>query len=178
MGPTVFSGGQVDYRRFVSTNTKQVIPDSGTHTRAQPRAALQTMENPGMPPPATHIFHPILTSIAVEDIPGVMRSLCQGNRAEQTAVLESHFLPNASFLHPFCRVPSFLAFPAPCMRVQSRQVILAIYRWYRLLSPRIELCIDSCGEEPCIRAGRCRSYSLVRLTVARSIRRQGQCPLR
>ena len=82
-----------------------------------------------------------------EDIRAVIRALCQGAPSDQEAALGSYFLPNASFTHPFCRVPSFSQLQLPLIGpLESRQLILAIYRWYRMLSPRIsDLSIDSCG---------------------------------
>jgi hypothetical protein len=57
-------------------------------------------------------------------------SLCQ------TEAINAYFTPNASFTHPFCRTGSFEG---------SRNVIHAIYKWYKLLSPKIELKVNSVG---------------------------------
>ncbi|KAJ9425732.1 monooxygenase [Fusarium oxysporum] len=61
----------------------------------------------------------------VKEIGGVIKSLTQGSPDVQESTLREYFLPNASFSHPYCRL------------------ILAIYRWYRTLSPHIDLKVDS-----------------------------------
>lgn len=49
-------------------------------------------------------------------------------------------------MHPFCRVPSFAKGTVPFAEdIDSRWLILGIYRWYRTLSPRIDLTVDSSG---------------------------------
>ncbi|MCJ1241354.1 hypothetical protein MMC14_009359 [Varicellaria rhodocarpa] len=73
----------------------------------------------------------------VSEIPGVIRSLCQTPPSVQRATIERHFTPDASFTHPFCRTGSFHG---------SRWLIWCIYRWYKIMSPRIEMDIDSVGE--------------------------------
>ena len=83
-----------------------------------------------------------LTSLVlpVRDIPLIIRSLCQTPPSIQEATLNHYFTPNASFTHPFCRTGSFEG---------SRWVIGCIYRWYKIMSPRIELNIDSIAyDEP------------------------------
>ena len=57
----------------------------------------------------------------------------------QQEVIERYFLPTASFNHPLCRVDSFSS-PFP-----SRDLILAIYRWYKILSPNVKIDIRSVG---------------------------------
>ncbi|GAB7328740.1 hypothetical protein MBLNU13_g00649t2 [Cladosporium sp. NU13] len=69
-----------------------------------------------------------------EEITGVVHKLCQGSPAEQTEAINAYFTPNASFTHPFCRTGSFEG---------SRNLIHAIYKWYKLLSPKIELKVNS-----------------------------------
>lgn len=54
----------------------------------------------------------------------------------QTEAINAYFTPNASFTHPFCRTGSFEG---------SRNLIHAIYKWYKLLSPNIELKVNSVG---------------------------------
>ncbi|KAL8743064.1 MAG: hypothetical protein Q9184_008158, partial [Pyrenodesmia sp. 2 TL-2023] len=51
----------------------------------------------------------------------------------QRATIERYFTPSASFTHPFCRTGSFEG---------SRWLIWCIYRWYKIMSPRIEISID------------------------------------
>lgn len=92
----------------------------------------------------------------VREVPGVIAALTQGNSDDQARVLEDYFLPDAYFVHPFCRVPSFrdfaLPFPVPFFTgspsrrtVNSRRLVLMIYEWYRILSPKIVFTIDSVG---------------------------------
>ncbi|KAG5986518.1 hypothetical protein E4U54_005383, partial [Claviceps lovelessii] len=65
--------------------------------------------------------------------------------APSAATTSARAYPNASFSHPFCYIPPFqkgrLAPLAP--NVDSRWLLLCIYRWYRTLSPNIDITIDS-----------------------------------
>lgn len=88
----------------------------------------------------------------VREIPGIITALTQGNSEEQSKALEDYFLPDAYFVHPFCRVPSFgdraIPFPfslltSPTRTLNSRWLVLMIYNWYRILSPKILFAIDS-----------------------------------
>ncbi|KAK4651486.1 hypothetical protein QC762_603280 [Podospora pseudocomata] len=82
----------------------------------------------------------------VNDIKNVIRSLTQGNADEQARTVFKYFAKGASFTHPFCRVPSFKDRQIPftnTTNLDSRAFIIAIYRWYKLLSPRISLSITS-----------------------------------
>ncbi|KJZ76491.1 hypothetical protein HIM_04220 [Hirsutella minnesotensis 3608] len=80
----------------------------------------------------------------VREIGGVITTLCTGNPSEQTEALETYFLSNATFTHPFCRVPSFFKGTVPfAPNLDSRRVILFIYQWYRFLSPHVDITIDS-----------------------------------
>jgi hypothetical protein len=72
-----------------------------------------------------------------EDITQVVHTLCQGTPDQQTDAINTYFTPNASFTHPFCRTGSFDG---------SRNLIHAIYKWYKLLSPKIELNVNSVGK--------------------------------
>ncbi|OTA01379.1 hypothetical protein A9Z42_0016780 [Trichoderma parareesei] len=90
------------------------------------------MENPG---------HLITT---VQEIAGVINALTKGTPKQQQDTLNTYFLSNASFIHPFCRVPSISRGAVPLARdLDSRWLILGIYRWYRTLSPKISLTVDS-----------------------------------
>ena len=71
------------------------------------------------------------------EISSIIHTLTQGSPSAQRAALEKYFAPTASFTHPFCRTGSFNG---------SRWLIWCIYRWYKILSPRIELGIDSVGK--------------------------------
>ncbi|CZR40353.1 uncharacterized protein FPRO_05253 [Fusarium proliferatum ET1] len=80
----------------------------------------------------------------VKEIAGVIKSLTQGSPDVQESTLREYFLPNASFSHPYCRVPSISKGQIPLAGgLESIQLILAIYRWYRTLSPHIDLKVDS-----------------------------------
>ncbi|KAF4585655.1 flavin-binding monooxygenase-like protein [Ophiocordyceps camponoti-floridani] len=80
----------------------------------------------------------------VQDISGVIASLATGDPTEQQATLDNYFLSEASFSHPLCRVPSFAKGTVPfAPGVDSRAIILQIYRWYRTLSPHIDITVDS-----------------------------------
>ncbi|KAJ5052209.1 uncharacterized protein L3040_001968 [Drepanopeziza brunnea f. sp. 'multigermtubi'] len=68
----------------------------------------------------------------------VIHLLTEGSPADQKKALHAYFLPDASFTHPLCRVPSFSHLNVPLLgEVNSRWVIWMIYRWYKILSPRI-----------------------------------------
>lgn len=80
----------------------------------------------------------------VKEIASVITSLTTGSPEEQEDTLYSYFLPNASFSHPFCYVPSFSKGTIPfASSVDSIWAILGIYRWYRTLSPNIDITVDS-----------------------------------
>lgn len=70
----------------------------------------------------------------VAEIPRVIHTLCQAAPSKQREALEKYFTPSASFSHPICRTGSFNG---------SRWLIWCIYRWYKVMSPRIELGVDS-----------------------------------
>jgi len=76
----------------------------------------------------------------------VIHLLTEGTPAEQKEALETYFLPDATFVHPLCRVPSFSHISLPLLgEVNSRWAIWMIYRWYKILSPRIILDVE-CDE--------------------------------
>ncbi|KAI1481531.1 hypothetical protein K445DRAFT_153106 [Daldinia sp. EC12] len=80
-----------------------------------------------------------------QQIQHIIRSLTQYSRDDQRTALEDYFLPDAYFVHPFCRVPSFGDYKIPFtdLTINSRQFVFYIYQWYRILSPDIQLTIDS-----------------------------------
>ncbi|KAI1752602.1 hypothetical protein F4782DRAFT_125613 [Xylaria castorea] len=84
-----------------------------------------------------------------EEISGVIHSLTQGTREEQEKALNDYFLPNAYFVHPFCRVPSFntrqirVPFSNTEWTINSRLLVLLVYQWYKIMSPEILLEVDS-----------------------------------
>lgn len=70
----------------------------------------------------------------MQEIPTVIQLLTQSIPSLQETTLERYFTQNASFVHPFCRVPSFEG---------SRWWVLKIFQWYKVMSPRIEMEIHS-----------------------------------
>ncbi|OGE49491.1 hypothetical protein PENARI_c021G11726 [Penicillium arizonense] len=70
----------------------------------------------------------------VAEIPTVIRLLTQSPPSVQETVLGRFYTNNASFVHPFCRVPSFQG---------SRWWVAKIFQWYKIMSPRIELEVHS-----------------------------------
>lgn len=108
------------------------------------------------------------------DITAVIKSLTQGSREEQERTINTHFLPNAYFIHPLCRVPPFafggidtssakslgsgkkgsrqqqqqqaVASPDPDGKqgpLNSRYLVQLVYQWYKILSPQIDIVVDS-----------------------------------
>jgi len=80
-----------------------------------------------------------------QEIKDVIRTLTQGTPDEQHDTIYRYFASGATFEHPFCRVPSFKNLHVPGVGTfDSRALITAIYRWYKILSPKIDLEIESC----------------------------------
>lgn len=79
------------------------------------------------------------------DIHGVIRDLTQGTIKKQEDTVNDFFVEDAAFVHPFVQVPRFSLSIPVLGTVNSRMVILAIYRWYRFMSPDIQLAIESSG---------------------------------
>lgn len=70
----------------------------------------------------------------IQDITSVVHRLTQGSPKLQEATINEYFTPDASFTHPFCRTSSFEG---------SRLLIHAIFRWYKILSPKIDISVNS-----------------------------------
>ncbi|KAK1471982.1 hypothetical protein CABS01_04625 [Colletotrichum abscissum] len=82
--------------------------------------------------------------LSFKEIKTVIRDLVQGSPEKQQNALYSNFTEDASFTHPFCHVPSFGNIQIPFLfTINSRWLVLMIYRWYRILSPNIEMEIES-----------------------------------
>jgi len=80
----------------------------------------------------------------VKEIPHIIHLLCEGSPVEQQKTLDTYFTQSASFVHPICRVPSFSHFALPLFgEANSRWVICMIYRWYKILSPEIQVTVHS-----------------------------------
>ncbi len=91
----------------------------------------------------------ISSCVAAKEIIPVTRTLCQGTPEEQLDAIHRNYLPDASFVHPFCRVPSFSGIHIPGVgTINSRTLILAIFKWYRILSPRVDIHIESSSKLP------------------------------
>lgn len=111
------------------------------------------MDDPGTlhhTPPAIPTMHPqsLLTDRGVgsldQEIRTVVRSLCQGTADEQRRTLERYFTKDASFIHPFCIVPHFHERHVHLLgTLSSRDVVRSIFQWYRMLSPKIDIEIDT-----------------------------------
>ena len=71
----------------------------------------------------------------VQDIKAVVHLLTQTPPSVQHHTLETFFTSDSAFVHPFCRVESYFPF--------SRFLIQSIFRWYKILSPKIRLSVNS-----------------------------------
>ncbi|KAK1831357.1 hypothetical protein QBC39DRAFT_391328 [Podospora conica] len=88
----------------------------------------------------------------VKDVRHILRTLTQGSPSEQNDAITRYFTPSASLVQPMCRVPSFsdIHIRVPFsggvdLDINSRTIILAIYKWYQILSPRTDIKIESTG---------------------------------
>ncbi|KIX05996.1 uncharacterized protein Z518_03970 [Rhinocladiella mackenziei CBS 650.93] len=70
----------------------------------------------------------------VAEIPHIIETLCTAPPEVQRAAIVTYFTPTASFTHPFCRTGSFAG---------SVWLVIMIYRWYKILSPHIDVAVDS-----------------------------------
>ncbi|KAF2747179.1 hypothetical protein M011DRAFT_65742 [Sporormia fimetaria CBS 119925] len=70
----------------------------------------------------------------VAEIEGVIRLLTQAPPIEQHEAIDTYFCRNASFTHPLCRTGN---------SENSRFLIHGIYRWYKVMSPRIDITVHS-----------------------------------
>lgn len=128
---------------------KELIAVVSQPSQNSPTPVTVVMENPGRPPPSCA---PPRTAAdragAEQDIPKVIHLLTQTPPHAQHDAVEKYFTPNASFTHPFCRTGKFS---------NSRLLILAIYRWYKIMSPRIDLRVNSVGKKtrPAMRPRAC-----------------------
>ncbi|KAJ4383258.1 hypothetical protein N0V86_001303 [Didymella sp. IMI 355093] len=70
----------------------------------------------------------------VEEIADVIHLLTQSPPSTQRRTIERYFTPNASFTHPFCRTGKW---------PNSRLLVGLIYRWYKIMSPSIDITVQS-----------------------------------
>ncbi|RKF55005.1 hypothetical protein GcM3_205023 [Golovinomyces cichoracearum] len=84
-----------------------------------------------------------------QQISHVIHLLTEGSPAQQQEALERYFLPDASFIHPICRVPHFSHVFVPFIgNVNSRWIIGCIYRWYKIMLPRVVLTVEATCSSP------------------------------
>lgn len=83
---------------------------------------------------------PITTHLTMEnpvkEIAGVIHLLTQSPPSTQRQTIEKYFSLDASFTHPFCRTGKW---------PNSRMLIQIIYRWYKIMSPSIDITVHSVG---------------------------------
>ena len=90
------------------------------------------------------------------EITGVIHLLTQSPPSIQQQAIEKYFVSSAEFIHPFCRTGTFDS---------SRFLIRAIYRWYKILSPRIDLKVNSIGILPVHTTSQASSDKKIQLTM-------------
>lgn len=73
----------------------------------------------------------------VNQITPIIHRLTMGSPKQQQETIDTYFTENASFTHPFCRTGSFEG---------SRYMIHKIFEWYKIMSPKIELTVNSVGK--------------------------------
>lgn len=132
--------GMKVYCSCVGSTLHQPLPTRpfGFLGSISPVAFLSTLALPSSKT-SLNLYHRILSKMdnPTEDITQVVHTLCQGTPDQQTEAINTYFTPNASFTHPFCRTGSFDG---------SRNLIHAIYKWYKLLSPKVELNVNGIGK--------------------------------
>lgn len=73
----------------------------------------------------------------VKEITGVIETLCTAESEVQQQTIDRYFTENAQFIHPFCRTIAVS---------NSSWMIKKIYAWYKILSPQIDVAVDSIGK--------------------------------
>jgi hypothetical protein len=72
-----------------------------------------------------------------EEIAAVVYMFCSSDDPDtQKQAIYDYFTPDAGFRHPLCSVA-----PGP----NSRENVLGIYQWYRVMSPKLEIDVDEVG---------------------------------
>lgn len=72
----------------------------------------------------------------VKEIADVIHLLTQSPPSNQRKTIEKYFSADASFTHPFCRTGKW---------PNSRMLVQIIYRWYKIMSPSIDITVHSIG---------------------------------
>ncbi|TKX20401.1 hypothetical protein C1H76_7211 [Elsinoe australis] len=70
----------------------------------------------------------------VSEIESVILSLTTTPPSVQAAAIDKYFTPSAVFVHPFCRTS---------ISPSSRYQLTRIYRWYKIMSPKISMKVHS-----------------------------------
>ncbi|EJU04617.1 hypothetical protein DACRYDRAFT_104501 [Dacryopinax primogenitus] len=75
-----------------------------------------------------------------KELPEVVMLFTMASTPEvQQAAINKYFSKDASFNHPLCKIEH---------GTESREGILAVYQWYRILSPKISVHVDNCHWDP------------------------------
>jgi hypothetical protein len=72
----------------------------------------------------------------VKEITGVIETLCTAASEAQQQAIDKYYTSNAQFFHPFCRTIAVS---------NSSWMIKKVYLWYKILSPKIDVAVDSIG---------------------------------
>ncbi|KAF2279558.1 uncharacterized protein EI97DRAFT_371470 [Westerdykella ornata] len=70
----------------------------------------------------------------VDEIPTVIHTLVQSSPLQQHDAIEKYYARSAEFVHPLCRTWKWH---------NSRFLIHAIYRWYKVMCPGVEITVNS-----------------------------------
>ncbi|EPE09390.1 flavin-binding monooxygenase-like protein [Ophiostoma piceae UAMH 11346] len=141
---------------LVSLDRDLVSPCRTLHSSFSTKASSTTSSVTRLP--FTHIMEN-----PTAEIKDIILTLCTKPRAEQQAAVVRYFVPDAEFVHPLCRVPPYKGdiagdvLPRAAVKasphlhldrtrnvkLESRRAVGAIFRWYKILSPHIEIGFES-----------------------------------
>ena len=107
-----------------------------TFTNTHPRYP-SNMDDPGTQFASHEMLCEADNILQCSEIPSIIHILCTARPSTQRKCIETYFTPTASFTHPLCRTGS---------SGYSRWSIIQIYAWYKVLSPHIDVTIDSVGK--------------------------------
>jgi hypothetical protein len=80
------------------------------------------------------------------EIEGIIQRLTKSSIGEQADAISDSFLPDAAYVHPFCRVPSLQDVTVPWLgTINSRMIIWFIFKWSRMVSPETTVDVRSSG---------------------------------
>ena len=83
-----------------------------------------------------HIENPQKMENPTKEIADVIHLLTQSPPSTQRQTIDKYFTSDASFTHPFCRTGKW---------PNSRLLVQIIYRWYKIMSPNIDITVQSVG---------------------------------